>query len=87
MTETSNKPEPFNWTNPLNRLIWQKAFKARAASMVLRDGKTYIIEYEPAVDFEGNKVTKAWVKIANGVAPCGWFTVEKVLSPSWVSGN
>ena len=26
----------------------------------------------------GKKVTKAWVKIADNVAPCGWFTVEKV---------
>jgi hypothetical protein len=54
--------------------------------MILRDGKTYTIEYEEGhVDVEGKKVTKAWVKIADNVAPCGWFTVEKVLSPSWVT--
>ena len=85
MTDVS-KTDPFNWTNPLNRLIWQRAFKARASSMILRDGKTYTIEYEEGhVDVEGKKVTKAWVKIADNVAPCGWFTVEKVLSPSWVT--
>ena len=81
------RPEVFNWTNPLDRITWQRAFKARANMMILRDGKKYTIEYEPAVDLDGNKVTKAWVKIADGVAPCGWFTVEKVLKPSWIKGE
>ena len=85
-SSTEVAKQPFNWKDPLNRLIWQKAFKARAKSMVLRDGKTYIIEYmKPQIDpVTSLPVTKAWVKIADGVAPCGWFTVETVLDPSWV---
>lgn len=88
MTDTTtDKPPQFNWTNPLDRLTWQKTFRTRATRMTLRDGKEYIIEYRPGVDRDGQKVTKAWVKIADGIAPCGWFTVEKVLSKGWVSSN
>jgi hypothetical protein len=79
------KLDKFNWTDPLNRLIWQKAFRERANSMILRDGKKYTIEYEPGMDRDGKKITRAWVKIGDGtIAPCGWFTVETVLRPEWV---
>jgi hypothetical protein len=85
MTENTK----FNWTDPLNRLIWQQAFKTRAKSMTLRDGKKYTIEYESGINLDGEKVTKAWVQIDGwvGNGPCGWFTVEKVLSPEWVRSN
>jgi hypothetical protein len=86
-SDSGTKPQPFNWTNPLDRITWQQAFKARAPKMKLRDGNTYTIEYEPGVDRDGTKVTKAWVKKDGSTTPCGWFTVEKVLAPGWVSSN
>ena len=75
-----------DWKDPLNKLIWQKAFKARAKTMTLRDGTKYTIEYmKPSIDpVTHMPVTKVWVKVERGIAPCGWFTLEKVLDPSWV---
>jgi hypothetical protein len=82
----ANKPDQPNWLDPLNKMIWQRAFKARAKDMTLRDGRVFKIRYEPGKDREGKPVTMAWVQVDGWVTngPCGWFVVEKVLDPTWV---
>jgi hypothetical protein len=78
------------WLNPLNRMIWQRAFKAKSPTMTLRNGQKFSISY----DDHGRK-GKVWVAIIPGhqkpdfdpFTPCGWFDYEEVVHPTWVSGG
>lgn len=80
------------WLDPLNKLIWQKAFRERATTMTLRNGKKYKIRYEKrnvrSLDDRLNGITEmAWVQLDGwvGNGPCGWFRVNEVLNPYWIS--
>jgi len=78
------------WLNPLNRLIWQRAFKAKEPTMTLRNGQKFSITY----DCNG-RMGKAWVQIVKGYeksgfdpfTPCGWFDYKEVTDPQWVKGD
>ncbi len=67
------------WLNPLNRLIWQQAFKDNKPTVTLRDGTEFKISY----DHKG-RTGWVWVKPVKGFAPCGWFEYREVLAYSWV---
>jgi len=78
------------WLNPLNRMVWQKAFKSKQTKMTLRNGQKFSIEY----DCNGRE-GKVWVQIVKGYeksgfdpfTPCGWFDYEEVTDPQWVKGE
>jgi hypothetical protein len=76
------------WLNPLNRLIWQQAFKAKKTQMTLRNGQVFNITYDM-----NDRVGKVWVQIAKGHAkpgfdsftPCGWFDYDEVCDRTWIT--
>ena len=76
------------WLNPLNRLIWQKTFKAKQTSMTLRNGQKFNISYD-----HNGRTGKVWVQIAKGHAkpgfdnftPCGWFDYDEVCDSTWIT--
>lgn len=75
------------WLNPLNRMIWQRAFRAKETSMTLRNGQKFNIKY----DYKG-RTGKVWVQIDRASAPqgfdsftpCGWFDYNEVVDPNWI---
>jgi hypothetical protein len=81
-----------NWQNPLNQLIFKKAFKARATEITTRDGRKFSVDYETRsiskLDGGKEKATFAYVKIIkqkpseNMFAPAGWFNVDNYLKGS-----
>jgi len=80
-----------DWKDPLNRIIWQRAFKARATKMTLRDGRVFTIKYvtkppmgDPMAKTRGDKIEYAWVQYDSAFVPCGWFEVKEVLSMEWM---
>lgn len=80
-----------NWLDPLNKIIWQKAFRERATEMTLRDGRVFTIRYKTMCPFgdsearrKGVVVDYAWVQPKGTLGPpCGWFQVKDVLNPDW----
>jgi hypothetical protein len=75
------------WLNPLNRLIWQKAWKDKATQVVLqlvppgsKKKKTTVFTCDYKL-----KPGSVWVAPVDNFAPCGWFVLDTVLSPLWVS--
>jgi len=76
-----------DWRDPLNKFIWQRAFKERATEMTLRDGSVFTIRYDrrfpmgdEAAKAEGKKIDYAWVQGKHSIgSPCGWFKVKDVL--------
>jgi len=80
-----------DWKDPLNKIIWQRAFKARATEMTLRDGRRFTIKYvtkspmgDPVAKAKGALIDYAWVQYDRAFAPCGWFEVKEVLSMDWM---
>ena len=73
-----------DWVDPLNMLLWKKAFSQRAKRVTLRDGREFTIEYSTRVNkIEGKKYDVAYAKPASDskikhgslFVPCGWFSV------------
>lgn len=85
--------ERADWLDPINRIIWQKAFKAQAATMTLRDGRVFTIDYRrvkvTSLDVRKSGVKlKAWVFPKHGeCAPCGWFPVDDVIDITWIQNG
>jgi len=79
-----------DWLNPLNRIIWQTAFKAKATQMTLRDGRKFNLTYE-----DRSGILKVWVQIDRNSAyvghsaflPCGWFDYDTVVSKEWITSG
>jgi len=84
-----------DWKDPLNRIIWHRAFKERATKMTLRDGRVFTIRYErkapmgdPVEKAKGTLIDYAWVQGEGSItAPCGWFEVKDVVSMLWLKGE
>ena len=70
------------WLNPLNRIIWQTAFRAKAKSMTLRNGDKFNLTYE-----EQSGTLKVWVQSATYFVPAGWFDYNMVISKEWVTSG
>lgn len=74
------------WLDPLNRMIWQRAFRLKLTETTLRDGRKFTIKYVDGKDREGKPIVKAWIRpvAGQGFAPCGWFVVKDCLDPLWL---
>lgn len=79
-----------SWMSPMNRIRWYRAFKARATSVTIRDGRRFNIYYiEQNVGLEKTAVKLAVVKPVpgEGFVPCGKFRLEKVTDRAWVTAS
>lgn len=66
-----------DWLHPLNALLLQDAVRARRSKVKLDfDGTT-----TPMVITYNNTIDKLFIKPSDGLVPCGWFEIEKVLNP------
>lgn len=75
----NSEPVVQAWMNPLNKLIWRKAFKARATSVTINDGRKFTLDYTKRKGF-------VLVKPADGaLVPMGWFDLKRVASLEWIS--
>ena len=73
------------WLSPMNRVIWVKAFRARANSATLRDGRTFDIRYVTR-KFMGENRDMALVAPTpgRGFAPMGYFDLKRVTDKLWI---
>lgn len=77
MTETGE-----DWLNPMNKLIWIKAFRAKQTTVAIRDGRKFTVRY-----FDRKGVPTIHVKPVDGFVPMGYFEYKKVTHNSWLSDN
>lgn len=68
--------------DPMNRIIWQRAIRAKQTTLVTRQGKRFDLDYDKIPD-------KVWFRVtptgkASPLAPCGWLTIDKVLDSAWL---
>ena len=76
-----------DWLDPLNKLIFQQAFKHKQTSVKDRDGRTFDLTYgkfKPPVTEEFETVT---VKLRNAVVPRGTFKLKEVTRIEWLAGE
>jgi hypothetical protein len=79
----TNKPTTEDWLSPMNKLIWIKAFKAKATTVTLRDGRKFRAWYT-----QRDNVPIVEVHPMEGRVPMGYFELKKVTDHSWLSdGN
>jgi hypothetical protein len=71
-----------NWMNPLNKLIWIKAFKDKQELVKLPGGMQFKCDYRL-------KPGLVWVKPSDGrtLVPCGWFDLNIVTKESWIESD
>jgi hypothetical protein len=76
-----DKPKPIveDWLNPMNKLIWIKAFKAKSPTVTLRDGRKFTIKYK-----QRKGVDIVEVRPVEGMVPLGFFELKQVTDNSWL---
>jgi hypothetical protein len=67
-----------DWMGPLNRLVWFRAFKTRAKTVRLADGRTFTLNYT-------EKPGKVVIRPKKGFVPCGTFELDRVTHLDWLS--
>ena len=96
MTDAAVKQD--NWMSPLNKVIWYKAFKARATRVTIRDGRKFILDYD-VPDFViktlGENIKVVHVRMApmkeqpswveTNFVPFGFFNLSEVTNMHWIS--
>lgn len=66
--------------DPLNRILWQQAIKARLPEVRLRNGMVFVLTYD-----NPKWPDQVWFTIkGESYAPCGWLNINKVLDGSWL---
>ena len=78
------------WMNPLNRIEWQKAVRAKKDTVTVKmkmpgDKKPH--EYEFTIEYNNQQFIWVHPKDSRYLAPCGWFSVDKILDSQWVSNG
>ena len=71
-----------SWIDPLDKITFKRATKAKQAEVIFRNGDVYSLEYRTFVDrLDGKKIRKVFVRPKGKYtfAPCGWYTIEKIL--------
>jgi len=72
--------------SPMNRIIWQKAFRERSRTVTLRDGRKYTIRYTARrFGISRTFIDVAFIFPYKGYAPCGYFSMKKVLDKGWIT--
>lgn len=64
-----------HWLDPINRTIFQAAFKAQTPQVTLRDGRTFNLTY---FDYQVK------VRPTRGLVPMGTFSLKTVLDSQWI---
>jgi hypothetical protein len=78
---TPNVPGLDNWMNPLNRIVWFKAFKAKQQEVQISDGRQFRVDYS-------RQPGKIWIEpIGSSLVPCGWFDAKRVSDKTWLEGT
>lgn len=72
-----------DWLSPLNRVKFQRAFRNKAAQVVLRDGRKFVLKYTKK-RFYGERVEVVFISPEYEFVPCGYFRMEKVLEKDWL---
>jgi len=69
------------WMNPLNKLKWRAAIKARKTKVTLDDGRSFTLDYD-------RRPGLVLIKPTTGYAPMGWFNIDHVLKGDgeWIVG-
>lgn len=70
-----------NWLNPLNKLLFVKAFKNKANTCIIRDGRTFKLSYEQKTMYGELKDV---VHITSISGPSALFLMERVLDETWL---
>lgn len=76
-----------DWLDPLNKLLFQQAFKHKQATVKDRDGRVFDLtygKYKPAVTEEFETVH---VKIRDSIVPRGTFKLKEVTRLEWLAGE
>jgi len=72
-----------DWLNPMNKILWIKAFRSKSPTVTLRDGRKFTIKYA-----RRNNIDIVEVRPVDGLVPMGFFELKKVTDNSWLSdGN
>ena len=75
-----------NWLSPPNRIIWLKAFKAKAKEVEIRDGRKFEVKYfENSTIFGKEKVDYVKVSPQKGFAPMAYFNLKRVTDTMWLT--
>ena len=74
------------YLNPLNRVKWQFAIRAKKPKVKLVDGREFTLMYFKDTD-NRNKVHFAPAGPRAGLVPNGVFDVDTVLTDEWLSGD
>jgi hypothetical protein len=92
--------EQDNWMNPLNRLIWIKAFRQRKTRVTIRDGRKFKLDYDVppfVIKTLGEEVEvvhvymapmdeqPSWVETC--FAPYGFFDLKEVTNFHWIAAG
>ena len=72
-----------DWLSPLNKMIIQKAVKAKETSVTIRDGRKFTLDYEKRGS-EGLVLIKPH-KHSGSFVPMGYFDIKKISHLSWLS--
>ena len=71
---------------PPNRIIWLKAFKAKATEVVIRDGRKFNVKYfENSTIFGSEKASYVRVTPKGEFAPMGYFNLKRVTDTLWLT--
>jgi len=70
-----------SYMNPLNKLIWQEAFKKKAKTVTI-EGKVYDLTY-----FVQDGEEKVHWKVRKNFAPQGTMRLSDALSSQWLEAK
>jgi hypothetical protein len=67
-----------SWMNPLNKVIWRKAFKKRQKEVQLNDGRMFRCNYSLRPGL-------VWIEPIGGEkVPCGWINLKRAEENEWL---
>lgn len=65
------------WMDPINKIKFFTAFKTKAATVTLRDGRIFTCDYE-------HTPGQVLVKPEKELVPMGYFDLKKCSDPIWL---
>jgi hypothetical protein len=77
-----------SWLSPPNRIIWIKAFREKATTVTIRDGRKFNIRYRKNVEpFSKSDPNDEWALVSpdKGYAPMAWFKLSTVTDQVWLT--
>jgi hypothetical protein len=73
-----------SWMSPMNRARFARAFKSKSRKIKIRDGRTFNLIYRKQKLYDED-TDVVLVRPTEGYAPMGYFRMERVLDPDWIT--